>query len=227
MTRIYPFQKTARWLSLGFLAMALLLGGWATTWAQEEDAQEQEKPKIKLTPIDINSIPKEALRIGEPAKPAALSPHHEMLNKLVGHWAAQARMHLEPGAEPVESRGTATSKLILGGTALQTEYKGQLVGETFAGLGFDGYDIDQGHHFSFWIDSTNTGASYASGDCNHEGMDVVTLIGGFKDPETGEDVERKTILTVRSTSRYTYEEWHTRGDGEPTLAMQIIFTKVR
>ena len=64
-----------------------------------------------------------------------------------------------------------------------------------------------------------------SRDCTHDGTDVVTLHGEFKDPQTGEQVERKTILTLRSTSRYTYEEWHTRGDGELTLAMQIIFSK--
>ena len=34
-------------------------------------------------------------------------------------------------------------------------------------------------------------------------------------------------MTVLSTSRYTYEERLKRGDGEPTLSMQIIFTKVK
>jgi hypothetical protein len=198
-----------------------LLGGWANAWAQEQE-QEQGHPNIKLTPIDINNLDRPEL-----PKVEAMSPHHEMLNKLVGHWDAQARVHLEPGAEPVSSRGSAFSELILGGTALQTQYKGRLLGETFAGLGFDGYDMDRGHHFSFWMDSTNTGATYASGDCNHDGTDVVTLLGEFKDPQTGEDIERKTILTVLSTSRYTYEEWHTHGEGEPKLAMQIIFSKSR
>lgn len=221
MTRIFPFQRTARWLSLGFLAMALLLGGWANAWAQEKE-QKPGEPNIKLTPIDINNLEKPKL-----PKAEALSPHHEMLTKLVGQWAAKARVHLEPGAEPVDSRGSASSEMILGGTALQTQYKGQLLGETFAGLGFDGYDMDLGHHFSFWIDSTNTGSTYASGDCSHEGIDVVTLHGEFKDPQTGEEVERKTVVTVHSNSQYTYEEWHTRGEGEPTPAMQIIFTKVR
>ena len=76
------------------------------------------------------------------------------------------------------------------------------------------------------MDTTQTGATYVSGDCSHEGSDVVTSVGEFKDPETGETVERKTILTVLSTSRYTYEEWHTRGGAEPQLAMQVIFSKV-
>ena len=57
--------------------------------------------------------------------------------------------------------------------------------------------MDDGQHFSFWMDTNNTGATFTSGECNHDGMDVVTLLGEFKDPQTGEQIERKTILTVR------------------------------
>lgn len=233
MTRIYPFQTTARWLALGFLAVALLLGGWATTWAQEEP--EKDKLKIQTERGELKNIqtlegdfPELKVIRKTPEdedKVAVLSPHHAMLHKLVGHWTAQARVQTEPGAEPVDSRGEVHNELILGGRALQTQYKGELMGEAFVGLGFDGYDMDKGHHFSIWMDTTNTGATYDSGDCNHDGMDVVTLHGRFNDPRTGEQVERKTILTLRSTSRYTYEEWHTRAEGEPTLAMQVIFSK--
>ena len=243
MTRVYPFQSTARWLSLGFLAVALLLGGWATTWAQQEQQEEQkeeqqeEQPKIPLTPIGTNPVEMNEIKTRnfpqlkvykteQDAKSVkALSPHHAMLQKLAGHWTAQARVVEEPGAEPVESRAAVHSELILGGRALQTGYKSTFMGEAFVGFGLDGYDMDKGHHFSVWMDTTNTGANYASGECTHDGMDVVTLHGEFKDPQTGETIERKTVLTMPSMSRYTYEEWQTRGQGEPMLAMQIVFSK--
>ena len=234
MTRIYPFQRTARWLSLGFLAVALLLGGWVTTAAQEDkekpvelkrpesdilkDAKPREFPEIRIVNKDMDGNPRQK-------KLEVLSPHHSMLQKLVGDWTAQARMHTEPGADPVEARAAVHNEMILGGRALRTDYKGDYLGQAFIGFGIDGYDMDKGHHFSIWMDNTTTGATYDSGDCDHDGTDVVTLHGEFKDPETGEQVERTTILTLRSTSRYTYEEWQTRGEGEPTLAMQIIFSK--
>jgi hypothetical protein len=224
MTRIYPFQKTARWLSLGFLVAALLLGGWATAWAQEDQGKPKPKPVDQLKEArEFDKLDNET----NEKKVEALSPHHAMLHKLVGYWAAQTRLYPEPGGDPVDSSGAVTNALILGGRALKTNYKGSYMGETFVGFGLDGYDMDKGHHFSIWMDSISTGATYDSGDCSHDGMDVVTLHGDFKDPQTGERVERKTILTLRSTSRYTYEEWHTRGEGEPTLAMQVIYSKQR
>ena len=240
MTRIYPFQRTARWLSLGFLAVALLLGGWVTTGAQEE--QEEQKKPGKL--IDRSKLVNDPLKDAETRKfdeikvlnknmdgetrekkVRPLSQHHAMLHKLVGHWTAQVRMHMEPGADPVESRGAVRNEMMLDGRALKTDFKGDFMGQAFIGFGIDGYDMEKGHHFSIWMDSTNTGATYDTGDCNHDGTDIVTLNGHFNDPETGDPVERKTILTLRSSSRYTYEEWHTRGEAEPTLAMQIIFSK--
>ncbi len=235
MTRIYPFQRTARWLSLGFLTVALLLGGWVTTGAQEEEKkpklidrndQEIDLKNAKPRNFDQIKIINKNMR-GETREKQVqpLSPHHAMLHKLVGHWTAQVRMHAEPGADPVESRGAVRNEMILDGRALRSDFKGQFMGQAFIGFGIDGYDVEKGHHFGFWMDSSTTAASYDTGDCTHDGTDVVTLRGEFKDLQTGEQVERKTILTLRSTARYTYEEWHTRGDGEPTLAMQIIFSK--
>ncbi len=235
MTRIYPFQRTARWLSLGFLAVALLLGGWVTTGAQEEEKtpklidrndQEIDLKNAKPRNFDqIKIIDKNMKGETREKQVQPLSPHHAMLHKLAGHWTAQVRMHLEPGADPVESRGAVRNEMILDGRALRSDFKGQFMGQAFIGFGIDGYDVEKGHHFGFWMDSSTTAASYDTGDCTHDGTDVVTQHGEFKDPQTGEQVERKTILTLRSTTRYTYEEWHTRGDGEPTLAMQIIFSK--
>jgi len=235
MTRLYPFQRTARWLSLGFLAVALLLGGWTTSWAQE-DKQEEDKtpPRLRATPGDdgMGNIKRRdfpQLKVVRTAPPRkgfeVFSPHHEMLHKLAGNWAATARIHTGPDAEPVETRGAAKSELVVGGRALQTEYKGTFMDEPFFRLGLHGYDMDKEQHFSFMMDTTATGASMITGECSHEGMDVVTMHGEFTDPETGQDVERTTILTVRSTSRYTFEEWHKRGEAEPVLAAQIIFSK--
>jgi len=246
MTKIYPFQRTARWLSLAFLVAALLLGGLVNTSAQEgqdkQDKQEkQEKkeapaspepgelgsmenpmpgnfPGIKLVPI---ADPYER---GKPAEP--LSPHHSMLHTMVGHWSAQMRMYPGPGQDPIDTDGYATSELILGGRALKTAFKGEFLSQRFTGLGLDGYDIDREQHFSIWMDTLTTGPTIVSGECGHDGMDVVTLKGEFDDAESGETIQRKTVLKLVSSSRYTYEEWHTRGEGEPALTMQIVFSKV-
>jgi hypothetical protein len=241
MTKIYPFQRTARWLSLGFLVAALLLGGWVNTSAQETPEKKEEGsetptapkpgelgsmenpmqgdfPELKLVPIP-NPIER-----GKPAEP--LSPHHSLLHTMVGHWTAQVRMSPGDGTDPIDSDGYATSELILGGRALKTAFKGEFLDQKFTGLGLDGYDMDRKNHFSIWMDTLTTGPTVISGQCGHDGMDVVTLKGEFLDAESGDTIQLKTVLKLVSASRYTYEEWHTRGEGEPAMAMQIVFSKV-
>lgn len=236
MTRIYPFQRTARWLSLAFLAMALLLGSWAQAWAQEE-----EKQKLKIPDRPENTMRNEVeakkfegikvLDKGLDGKPLntkeveALSPHHAMLHRLAGHWEVQARIYMEPGADPVDSRGAVRNTMILGGRALQSEYKGTMMGEPFIGMGLDGYDMEKEEHYSVWLDNTSTGLTLDRGGCRHDEIDVVTYEGELIDPQSGDPIQRKVILTVRSMSRYTYEEWQSRDGGEPTLSMQIIYSK--
>jgi hypothetical protein len=226
MTRIYPFQRTARWISLAFLAAALLLGGWAKTSAQDTRTPDRPENDLKNEVKTRNFDLKRKVKSDEPAP--ALSPHHAMLNKLAGHWTVQVRMYPEPGGEPIDSRGAVRNEVILGGRALKSEFKGDFMGQPFAGMGLEGYDLDKGQHFGIWMDSTTTGASFESGgECNHEGQDVVTIYGEAKHPQTGEPLKKKTILTLRSTVRYTYEEWHTPQDGEETLAMQVIYSKTQ
>jgi len=234
MTKIYPFQRTARWISLAFLTAALLLGGWVNTSAQEGQVEPEEpKPGEPGTLADpLPSLHKgksdESPQLDKKKQdPAPLSPHHAMFETLVGNWTAQVRMYMEPGQDPVESEGRATNGLILGGRALRMDYKGRFMDQEFSGIGLDGYDADKGQHFSFWMDTMSAGATYVTGNCTHGGMDVVRLNGECQDPETGETLERETVMTVLSSSRYTYEERVKSGDGEPTLTMQIIFTKVK
>jgi len=233
MIRIYPFQTTARWLSLGFLAAALLLGSWATASAQDVPLTKPKNPNVegkeRKAPLrdfdEIKVLDKDLEGNPLPKPIEALSPHHEMLYKLAGHWSVQVRMHDAAGGEPTDVRGAARNTMILDGRALQSEFKGDFMGQPFVGLGLDGYDMDKEQHFSIWMDSTNTGVTHDSGECNHDGQDVVTYRGEGKDPATGKTLKTRSILTLRSSSRYLYEQWQTPEGGEEVLAMQVIYSK--
>lgn len=237
MTKIYPFQRTARWISLAFLAMAILLGGWAMTWAQEEPAEEPKKVDPRVEQLKKKQVTHELetgrgqeLPVVVPdaqAEPEDVNPHHSMLRRFVGHWQAQARMYLEPGGSPVESRGVARNELILNGNALRMDYKGEFQGQPFVGFGIDGYDMDKNEHFSTWMDSMSTGISYDTGvRCKHDGdVDLVTFNGQTRDPASGATVNTKTRLSMRTSTTYTIEQWIVPADGDETPSMQIIFTR--
>jgi hypothetical protein len=234
MTKIYPFQTTARWLSLGFLMVALLLGSWVTTSAQEKGEPEDPRQvdprleKVKQMKMTHDLSSGEVVVEEAPAgiEPEDLSPHHAMLRKLEGHWTCQGRAYPVPGAAAIETRGVARNSLILGDSALQMDFKGSVQGAPFVGLGLDGYDVDKGEHYSAWVDSVTTGMSYETGsNCTHGEADVVTYHGEVRHAETGHPIKTRTKLTVRTNSTYTMEQWFVPEDGEETPSMQIIFTR--
>ena len=207
MTKIYPFQRTARWLSLGFLALALVLGSWVTASAQDkpEDPRKNDPRLDKIKEMkathDLSSGEVVEIAREEGIEPESLSEHHAMLRKLVGHWNTQGRMYPAPGADPVESRGVARNEMILEGTALRMDYKGSMQGTPLVGIGFDGYDTDKKEHYSIWIDNLSTGASYEIGSrCRHEDGDVVSFDGEALNPETGQKIKTRSELTVRTSS---------------------------
>ena len=233
MTKIYPFQRTARWLSLGFLVVAILLGSWVTTAAQTGEPEDPRKKDPRLDEVkkqklshDLSSGEVVIRETGEGIEPVALSAHHEMLQKLVGHWMIQERIFTAPGAPPIEVRGVARSEMILDGRALRMDYKGSFQGKPFVGLGLDGYDVERGRHFSSWMDNSSTGMTYNVGSrCTHDPADMVSYHGEVVDPETGKAIKTRTRLTLKTSSTYIIEQWHLPEDGEETPSMQIIFTR--
>ena len=229
------FYRTARWLSLGFLMGALLLGGLVTTQAATVDvqpaAQAQKAQAQEGTPKAPAPSEKMMEKLRETARnsrgivaveKAPISPHHAMLEKLAGSWKVQIRMYMD--GEEVDSRGAARSEMILGGKAMRMDYKGNFMGMSFLGTGTEGFDEVQGKHFSTWIDNMTPGVIVDCGECEHGESDRITYVGDRIDPESGEKFVSKSIVSIQSASQFTMEEWQNRG-GEETLAMKIIYSR--
>ncbi|HVK10668.1 MAG TPA: DUF1579 domain-containing protein [Gemmataceae bacterium] len=80
----------------------------------------------------------------EPVKPG---PEHEMLKKLEGDYETTMKMG------DVESKGTASYKMILGGMWLSSTFEGEIAGQKFSGHGLDTYDPAKKKHVMIWVDS--------------------------------------------------------------------------
>jgi hypothetical protein len=83
----------------------------------------------------------------EPPKPG---PEHEMLKKWEGTWDATMKMM------GMESKGTATYKMDLGGLWLVSTFEGELGGGKFSGRGMDSYDPAKKKYVAVWCDSWST-----------------------------------------------------------------------
>jgi hypothetical protein len=97
-------------------------------------------------------------------------PEHEMLKKLEGTWDATMK------AGGVESKGTATYKMELGGLWLTSTFECMLFDQKFQGRGLDSYDPKKKKYVSVWVDNMLTSPMIMEGTYDKEKR-TMTLSG--------------------------------------------------
>jgi hypothetical protein len=88
---------------------------------------------------------------------------HKKLAELAGEYTYTSKMWEAEGAKPMESKGTATFAMVLGGHFLQQNFKGQFMGQNFEGMGMIGYNNVKKQYETTWFDSMATGAMHFTG----------------------------------------------------------------
>ncbi len=88
-----------------------------------------------------------AARAQEFPKPG---PEHELLKKQVGTWDLTMKFG------GMESKGTVTYKMDLGGLWLVSSLESEFGGQKFSGRGLDTYDAGKKKYVSVWADSMST-----------------------------------------------------------------------
>jgi hypothetical protein len=230
---------------VAIMVMAVGVGGIAL--AQEEEEKKKEEPRIKITGApegaNVKIIKRErpTSEIEPPAespparemtaedeawfKAGMAGPPHEILKQMEGRWEAKVRYWPEPGAEPQTGRGSVMKEMMLGGRFLQTTYKGEWMGESYLGIGFEGYDNIKEKYVSIWMDSMSTMVYFSEGTVDESGK-VWTYYGEYTDPVTKKLKTNKSVLTIRSLSMHTMETYEQKEDGEWIKVMEIIYGSI-
>jgi uncharacterized protein DUF1579 len=97
-------------------------------------------------------------------------PEHEMLKKREGTWVSSMKVG------DMESKGTLTSKMELGGLWLVGSLESELFGQKFAGKSLDTYDPLKKKYVSLWVDSMSTSPITMEGSYDKEKKEL-TLTG--------------------------------------------------
>jgi Protein of unknown function (DUF1579) len=112
-------------------------------------------------------------RAQEPPKPG---PEHEVLKILVGDWD----LVLKGGG--MESKGTATYKLDLGGLWLSSTFEGDIGGQKFQGHGMDSYDAKKKKYVAAWFDSMSATPMFMEGTYDKD-KKTLTMSGDGPGPD--------------------------------------------
>jgi hypothetical protein len=228
------------------MIVALSVTGFAVAQEkkEKEPVDEQKKPRLTITDapdgVKVKIIQhKESGPVieEEPAPPKDMTPEeqawfkagqpgepHNNLAKMAGRWEVTVRYFPTPDAEPQMGRGSAIKEMVLGNRFLQTTYKGEWMGETFIGMGFEGYDNVKKKYTSTWMDTMGTMTYFAEGEANEDGT-VFAFYGEYLDP-AGNLKKQKSVLTIRSLSMHTIESFEKNEEGDWIKNMDIMYGSV-
>lgn len=175
---------------------------------------------------DIDGVSAQGLTPGEWASLSQRGPSHKLLDMFVGDWNAQISFWSAPGADPQRSRGTSSIRWILGDRFLQEDFKGDVVGEQFQGMGLMGYDNAARQFKTVWIDSLNTALAVSYGKFLAE-RNAFDMASDVYDPLLGRTKTVRSMLAIESPDKYSFSMVDTAPNGQEFTSLEILYSRKR
>ena len=205
-----------------------IIGSGALTFACGSLHSHEHDVEIRVdteTQYEGNAFPdlSEAEMMEMMMKLAAPSEGHQLLEGLVGTWAAETSMLMSPTGEPEVSAGTLVNELVLGGRFIQSSYSGTANGMPFEGIGFTGFNNSTGGYEGFWIDNFGTLLSPISHGSYDPETRALTMERTLNDPNFG-IVTMRDVTTIESENVHTLEMFSPGPEGE-YRNLKIVYTR--
>lgn len=206
-------RRLVRFLAMS-VAIALLVAASASAQDKPAVGTSGSMPAMDKAMMDVMM------------KAATPGPNHQMLTSLAGDWTFKNRMWMNPSADPVESTGTVSYTTLLGGRFVQGQYRGDMMGMPFEGVGMMGYDNVTGQFQSTWADNMGTMITFMSGSYD-EATKTLTYTGVMDDPmKPGTKVKVREVVRIVSPDSHVMEWYETR-DGKEAKTMEIAYSRAK
>jgi hypothetical protein len=153
-------------------------------------------------------------------KPGA---EHALLKQMEGTWDGTVKMAGEPGKPAAESKGAITYKMDLGGFFLFSEFKGDMMGQSFTGKGMTGYDPKKKKYFGTWADSMGPTMMILEGSFDKDGK-TLTEIGEGPDM-TGNLTKYKLVTQIKDKDTIAFAISTVGKDGKDQPIMTIDYKR--
>lgn len=212
-------SRTLQWVVV-LAAAGALLGGGIAAWSKEP-----EKGAAAGAPAGQPQMTEQEMMEAY-ANAAAPNEHHRNMAKMVGNWNTVVKYWPAPGAPPQEMKGSATFRSLLDGRYIQLDYKGEMDGKPFAGVGTFAYDKGRKKHTSTWIDSMSTGFLSSQADCE-KNCSVIKGSGEYWDPISGQKITGRELTHWEGDNTMVHEMFGPSQDGKVKefKMMEITYTR--
>lgn len=200
------------WRSTLSVAVAVGAVGFTAGRVFSQDAKPGDKAP---SPEEMQKM------MAEMAKPVK---QHEQIAATAGEWDSDVSMWMAPGAEPMKSKGSMSSKIICNGLWMVGEHRGEMMGNQFNGHEIFGYDKEKKQYFGVFVCSMNTAPEVVWGTSEDEGK-TITLTGG----ETtcgGMTYTPKWVIKNTDADHFTFEHW-SKMAGTPDFVREMEIKSTR
>lgn len=158
------------------------------------------------------------------AQPGA--EHQRLQEQFAGEWTAAVKACSgDPSAPMVESEGTMSSNMVLGGRYLIQDYSGKMGDQSFHGLGMMGFDNASKKYIAAWIDEMSTGMMSTEGSYD-ESTKTYTLTGTVNDPSKPDGKAKvREVIKVTDNDHHQMMLYMPGPDGNEMLMIDINYSR--
>ena len=154
-------------------------------------------------------------------------PEHKEMAKNAGTWDADIKfLDFATGQWSPPMKGTMKMEPVMDGRYMMMAFEGtmEMGGQSmpFKGMGIQGYDNIKKKYFSTWIDSMSTAFMKSEGT---KTGNTITLMGTMPNPQTGQDMKSKEVVTQTDADHMKFEMHCDMGGGEQMKMMEINYTR--
>ncbi len=150
--------------------------------------------------------------------------HHQKLVSKAGNWTIEGRIWHAPGIEGDTFTATAVLKEIMDGRYILENVEGELMGESFHGLGIFGFDNLKQAYVGAWVDNMNTGILRSEGTASGDGK---TLNSPTEHPDFQNGAYTKNRIVERqiSNDKIVSTFYNRSPDGQEYVHMELTYTR--
>jgi hypothetical protein len=206
---------------VGAVVGAGVVGLATTTWGEQQDSHtghghDHKKPKVKAPEMGEDPMMAEMLKMAQPGE------QHKEIAKFAGTWHGKVSHFMAPDAPPHMSEGTMVSTMVLDGRWLRQEWKGEMMGTPFTGVGYWGYDAMKKEHVGMWTDTMSTNWMHFKGQYDAAAK-AWTSTGVMESPMG--NTPMREVTTVKDADHHTFDMYMTGPDGKEAKIMTIEYSR--
>lgn len=156
--------------------------------------------------------------------PSAPVQQHAALGRFEGDWTVKAKLFLEPGKPPQETKGKSEFKMLFGGRYLREKYESTFQGAEFEGLGLIGFDKVKQTYVANWVDTMSTGFALSDGTLSADG-NTFEFRGTMNDAATGAAIAFRWTKVWKDADNFVFSAFETRGGQAEVLTMEMAYKR--